>query len=118
MKIYFLKYYNFSFKGVLGFWGATTATYNLSEKFGVPMEQIESVLQAAKKLNLRVKGVAFHTGSGGVTFDTYRSSLINARKVFDMAEKMGMKKMDFLDIGGGFTLIVPGEGKNFDDVAP
>ena len=26
--------------------------------------------------------------------------------------------MDFLDIGGGFTLICPGTGKNFEEVAP
>jgi diaminopimelate decarboxylase len=31
---------------------------------------------------------------------------------------MGLKRMDFLDIGGGFTLIFPGSGKNFDEVAP
>ena len=26
--------------------------------------------------------------------------------------------MDFIDIGGGFTLICPKTGKNFDEVAP
>jgi len=34
-----------------------------------------------------------------------------------MAEKLGLPKMDFLDIGGGFTYIQPGSGKNFDEVA-
>ena len=29
---------------------------------------------------------------------------------------MGLPKMDFLDIGGGFTYILPGSGKNFDEV--
>lgn len=41
----------------------------------------------------------------------------DARTIFDKAEKMGLKKMDFLDIGGGFTLICPEKGKNFTDVA-
>jgi ornithine decarboxylase len=49
----------------------TTALYNLSEKFGAPINEIETILKAAKKLGLYVKGVAFHTGSGGVTFDSY-----------------------------------------------
>jgi ornithine decarboxylase len=65
-----------------------------------------------------VKGVAFHTGSGGVMFDTYESSLLDARKIFDTAEKMGLKRMDLLDIGGGFSFIYPGTGKNFNEVAP
>ena len=26
--------------------------------------------------------------------------------------------MDFVDIGGGFTYIFPGTGKNFDEVGP
>jgi len=82
----------------------TTAMYNLSEKYGAPLEDVDKILNASKKLGLYVKGVAFHTGSGGVTFDSYKTSVVNARKIFDKAEKMGLKKMDFLDIGGGFSL--------------
>ena len=96
----------------------TTAMYNLSEKFGAFMEDVPKILQAGKKLGLRLKGVAFHTGSGGVTFESYRSSLVNARTIFDMASGLGLQEMDFLDIGGGFTLICPGTGKNFEEVAP
>lgn len=29
-----------------------------------------------------------------------------------------MEPMDFLDIGGGFTLLTPNTGKNFEEVAP
>ena len=54
---------------------ATTAAYNLSEKFGAPMEDVPLLLNLGKKLGLRIKGVAFHTGSGGVTYDSYRESL-------------------------------------------
>lgn len=96
----------------------TTATYNLSEKFGASMEDVGEILDVAKKLNMHIKGVAFHTGSGGVTFSSYESSLKNIRKIFDMAKQKGLKEMDFIDIGGGFTLICPGTGKNFNEVAP
>ena len=63
----------------------TTALYNLSEKFGAFMTEIPELLQTAQELGLKIKGVAFHTGSGGVTFDSYEESLINTRKVFDKA---------------------------------
>ena len=98
----------------------TTATYDLSEKYGAALEDVDSILKASKKLGLYVKGVAFHVGSGGVTFEVYKASIIDARKIFDKAEKMGLKKMDFLDIGGGFSLAsdqpTPSE-KKFDHVA-
>jgi ornithine decarboxylase len=83
----------------------TTAIYNLSEKYGAPMEDVPSMLQTGKELGLRIKGVSFHTGSGGVEFESYESSLYNTRKIFDMAQQMGMEKMDLIDIGGGFTLV-------------
>lgn len=94
----------------------TNATYNLSEKFGVTMEEIPEILKVGKKINLKIVGVAFHVGSGGVTFDSYKVSILNARKIFDMSEKMGMK-MNFLDIGGGFTMINPDPASNFTGVA-
>ena len=97
---------------------ATTALYNLSEKFGASMEEVPLLLSTAKKLRLNLKGVAFHTGSGGVTFISYESSLINVRKVFDMVVAMGMKPLDLIDIGGGFSMVNSDHDKNFDYVAP
>lgn len=94
----------------------TDAMYNLSEKFGVTMDEIPEILKIGKKLNLKIVGVAFHVGSGGVSFESYRISILNSRKIFDMSEKMGMK-MNLLDIGGGFTMINPDKGLNFNAVA-
>ena len=68
----------------------TSAVYNLNEKFGAEITQVPKLMKLAKKLGLRIKGVAFHTGSGGVQFKSYESSLYNAREIFDMAVKMGM----------------------------
>lgn len=75
------------------------------------------MLKLAKKLHLKVKGISFHVGTGGVCFETYLSSLKNARKVFDQAETLGMGKMDLLDIGGGYSLLHPNEAFNFVKVA-
>ena len=95
----------------------TDAVYNLSEKYGASMEDVPKILETAKKLGVRTKGVAFHTGSGGVGFSAYKSSIRNARKIFDMAQGMGLPEMDLLDIGGGFTMINPTAAKNFEMVA-
>jgi len=45
----------------------TTALYNLSEKFGAELVMVQGILEAAMGLGMRVKGVAFHCGSHGVT---------------------------------------------------
>ena len=82
----------------------TTARFNLSEKYGSPIDDVDAILQASKRLGIYIKGVAFHVGSGGVTFEIYKASILDSRQIFDKAEKMGLKKMDFLDIGGGFSL--------------
>lgn len=61
------------------------AFYNLSEKFGVPFDQVEEILLKAKELGVRIKGVAFHTGSGGVSFKEYEAAILNCKKIFRMA---------------------------------
>lgn len=96
----------------------TTAIYNLSEKFGACMSEVPELLQTAQELELKIKGVAFHTGSGGVTFSSYEESLIDTRRVFDQAALLGMPPLDLVDIGGGFTMVSPDQEKNFDHVAP
>ena len=34
-----------------------------------------------------------------------------------MAADLGLEKMDLVDIGGGFSYVVPGTGGNFNEVA-
>lgn len=53
----------------------TTALWNLSLKFGAIFDEIPEIFLSAKKLNLKVRGLAFHTGSGGVTYDSYKQTL-------------------------------------------
>lgn len=84
---------------------ATNAIYHLAEKYGASMADVPELLALAKKLGLRVKGVSFHVGTGGVIADAYICSLVDTRNVFNMAVKMGLEKMDLVDIGGGFSNI-------------
>jgi ornithine decarboxylase len=73
-----------------------------SKKFGCPVHDSERLLLIAKSLGLRVAGVSFHVGSGCGDPSAYTTALAHARIVFETAEKLGMEKMNVVDIGGGF----------------
>lgn len=57
----------------------TTARFNLSEKYGAALEDVDDILKASQTLGLYIKGVAFHVGSGGVTHEIYQASILDAR---------------------------------------
>jgi ornithine decarboxylase len=90
----------------------------MSGKFGAKENQWSPILETCKKLKMRVRGVSFHVGSGGCSFNEYRNSIINAQTVFEMVKNKGMEEMDILDIGGGFSMSSTDPEKNFDHVAP
>merc|ERR1712137_1302092 len=52
--------------------------------------EVKPLLALAYELNLNVIGVSFHVGSGCQSGVAYRNSLERARKVFDVAESMGI----------------------------
>lgn len=62
----------------------------MSEKFGAHEDYWANILDTCKSLGLRVRGVSFHVGSGGCSFKSYRESILNARKVFQLAKEKGM----------------------------
>jgi ornithine decarboxylase len=90
----------------------------MSGKFGAKENQWSPILDTCNKLNMRVRGVSFHVGSGGCSFNEYRNSIINAQTVFEMVKNKGMPEMDLLDIGGGFSMSNTDPEKNFGYVAP
>lgn len=71
-------------------------------KFGAPAETIEPMLRLAKQLRLNVIGTSFHIGSGCFNANKYRDAISLARDVFNMAERVGLPRFTFLDLGGGF----------------
>lgn len=73
-----------------------------SEKFGVDMDEVPSLLNHARTLDLNLVGVCFHVGSGCTSPKQYYSAIEMARKVFNMASEMGFT-MNMIDIGGGFS---------------
>lgn len=48
----------------------TDAPYPLY-KFGAPEYQWDKILRCCKRLGLKVRGVSFHVGSGGCSFEAY-----------------------------------------------
>lgn len=80
----------------------STAQCQLSTKFGCSVSAaVSELLPMCKALNLNVKGVAFHVGSGAKDFDSIYQAVKESRFIFDEAAKMGMA-MTVLDVGGGF----------------
>ncbi|XP_063807331.1 antizyme inhibitor 2-like [Pseudophryne corroboree] len=77
------------------------STSCLSKKFGAPVQICEHLLKRAKSLNVVVTGVCFHIGSGSSNPQSFHQCIVDARRLFDIGNKLG-HKMRVLDIGGGF----------------
>ena len=74
----------------------------LGPKYGAEAAEVPALLALAAELGLRVRGVAFHVGSGAKTAAAFYVAVAAARAVFDAAAALGFR-MDVLDIGGGFS---------------
>jgi ornithine decarboxylase len=72
-----------------------------NSKFGVVLDEVESILTMAKQLKINMKGVSFHVGSGCSDANVYHTAISDCKKVFEIAKKLDIL-MDLIDIGGGF----------------
>ncbi|KAJ8307243.1 hypothetical protein KUTeg_015327 [Tegillarca granosa] len=77
------------------------ATSLLGKKFGCPIDEVQRLLQLGKELQLNIVGISFHVGSGCMEAKAFSVAIREARKAYDIAEKLGFQ-LDLLDIGGGF----------------
>ncbi|KPI87515.1 putative ornithine decarboxylase [Leptomonas seymouri] len=90
-----------------------------STKFGAGLDDVETLLQAAREFNVEVYGVSFHVGSGNGDQSAYVSAVKDAYRVFQMAAGYGFN-CTMLDIGGGYpgTDPEPGSGEaSFETIA-
>ncbi len=76
-------------------------------KFGCPLHYAPTVLAAAAKWRIPVRGISFHVGSEAALASQYANSLRDVRTAFDLAAQRGFSP-DIVDIGGGF----PGSDNN------
>ncbi|GFS28179.1 ornithine decarboxylase 1 [Nephila pilipes] len=73
----------------------------LSLKFGCDLDEVPSLLDAAKDLHLNVVGISFHVGCNCQNPLAFHKAIENAKNVFGLARDRGFI-MNVLDIGGGF----------------
>jgi diaminopimelate decarboxylase len=77
----------------------TGALYN---KFGIALNDIGWCLSYIKENNsLKLRGVAFHIGSGIKKFDDFDPALHKALEIFTTISDKN--KLDFIDVGGGLS---------------
>jgi ornithine decarboxylase len=80
----------------------TGAMVELSSKFGAhPGEAVDLIL-AAQKAGLTVEGLSFHVGSQTTNFQNYVQAIQAVAGVYKEARARGYRKMNLVDIGGGF----------------
>jgi ornithine decarboxylase len=95
----------------------TGAMVELSSKFGAaPGEAVDLILEA-DRAGLVVEGISFHVGSQTTNFQNYVQAINLAAGVFREARDRGYKKMNLLDIGGGFPAPYDPTVKPFRELA-
>ena len=78
------------------------AVYDLSGKFGAPLEEVIDLLQAARPHAARL-GISFHVGSQCLDPEAYARALQLAGKAI---ARSGVT-VDIVDVGGGFPVSYP-----------
>lgn len=79
----------------------SASKYKLGNKFGATIDEVDDILNVAKKLDMNVVGLAFHVGSDCHSADSFKSAIAMAAQVYQKLPRFGFN-MKILDIGGGF----------------
>ena len=95
----------------------TGAMVELSSKFGAPPGEAVDLILEADKAGLTVEGLSFHVGSQTTNFENYVQALNLAAGIFQEARERGYRKMNVLDIGGGFPAPYDASVKPFRELA-
>jgi len=78
----------------------------LGEKFGVPPDNIPSLVELAVQLKLPIVGVSFHCGSGNHDPNSYAQAIVLAHTALQVIDEIqnpdGVPPCWLLDIGGGY----------------
>jgi ornithine decarboxylase len=79
-----------------------SARVQLGIKYGALKEEVYTLIDRAKDLNLNIIGTAFHVGSASQDPRVFETGIEISNYVRDYAQKRGYA-CEMLDIGGGFT---------------
>ena len=81
-----------------------TAVVDLSRKFGCEPAAVAPLLELARSLGVRVRGLSFHVGSQVREPKKYVEAIGVCAELFAKASAGGVAQLDLLDIGGGFPI--------------
>jgi ornithine decarboxylase len=87
------------------------AVVDLSRKFGCEPAAVPLLLELARKLGVRVKGLSFHVGSQVADPGRYVEAIDTCRELIVHSAERGLARLEVLDIGGGFPIPYGGGGE-------
>jgi ornithine decarboxylase len=87
------------------------AVVDLSRKFGCEPGAVPRLLELARTLGVRVKGLSFHVGSQVADPGRYVEAIDTCRDLILHSAEQGLARLDVLDIGGGFPIPYAGVGE-------
>jgi ornithine decarboxylase len=80
------------------------AVCDLSRKFGCEPKAVLGLIEQARRIGVRVRGLSFHVGSQAVDPAKYVEAIHACKDLFAEALLAGLPGLDVLDIGGGFPV--------------
>jgi ornithine decarboxylase len=80
------------------------AVVDLSRKFGCEPSAVLGLIEMARRLGIRVRGLSFHVGSQAMAPTKYVEAIQACTNLFAEALLAGLPALDVLDIGGGFPV--------------
>jgi len=95
----------------------TGAMVELSSKFGAPPGEAVDLILLAEKLGLTCEGLSFHVGSQTTNFENYVQALALCSNIYKEANDRGYRKMNLVDIGGGFPARYDASVRPFRELA-
>jgi ornithine decarboxylase len=80
------------------------AVVDLSRKFGCEPGAVLGMIEQARRLGIRVRGLSFHVGSQATEPTKYIEAIRACTNLIAEALLAGLPSLDILDIGGGFPV--------------
>ncbi len=80
------------------------AVCDLSKKFGCEPGAVLGLIEQARALGVRVRGLSFHVGSQAIEPSKYVEAINACVGLYGEALLAGLPALDVLDIGGGFPV--------------
>jgi ornithine decarboxylase len=81
-----------------------TAVCDLSKKFGCEPGAVLGLIEQARRLGVRVRGLSFHVGSQATDPSKYIEAIEACTNLIAEALLAGLPSLEILDIGGGFPV--------------